>query len=353
MVKVPKSNRLSVPDRHAIGSLSRLKPNVSSLSRQFKVTRKTIRKWLAEGARAHPSYNDKPGRGRKPVLTPALKKYARRLGRKRRTTRKIVEHMARWHHLTVSRALVARHLRTGRNHLKWAPIKRAKALRIKNRILRYNFCLDNLHINPRKLVFMDAKDLYMYLDTLGHTRYCWQDVKNPAPVPEGSSPVVFRFYAAVAWGRKSALRFVPPSPPEGSRAHKSKESYTSQHYITMMEGLKEEVVAWFPDGNYNIIRDHARQHISKASMKAMADMGLQFKEDYPPQSFDMNIIENVWGVLDGILVGTRARSGPEWRHAIEAAWDKIKQSTIDELVDGLPNRLQHIMDLDGQWVKHH
>lgn len=202
-------------------------------------------------------------------------------------------------------------------------------------------------------MFVDAKDLYLYIQDSGKAHHCWQDVDDPFVLPELGTPCIFRFYGAVSWGHKSELYFVPPSPSPGTRARRSKESFTSKHYIEVMEQLKVKLDEWYPDGSYSIIRDHAKQHTSKASMEAMERLGMHFKEDYPPQSWDINIIENVWGVLTNFIQGGKAKTPNGWQQIIEAAWAKVGQSTIDDLVAGVPARLESIMAAEGAWVPHH
>jgi hypothetical protein len=82
-------------------------------------------------------------------------------------------------------------------------------------------------------------------------------------------------------------------------------------------------------------------------------MGLPMLSDFPAQSWDLNIIENVWGVMRLKLEGVRAKTSSTWRAAIINAWEHVDQSTINQLVDGVPARMQAIIDAEGQWVPHH
>jgi hypothetical protein len=147
--------------------------------------------------------------------------------------------------------------------------------------------------------------------------------------------------------------FVPPSPEEGSSEHKSKERFNSKHYISMMGQLGPEVKDWFDNGNFVIIQDNAKQHCSQASKRAVAGMGLPMLSDFPPQAWDLNSIEDVWGVLAGKLRGVKAKTSSTWRAEIIRAWEQVEQSTINKLVDGVPARMQEIIDAEGHWVPHH
>jgi hypothetical protein len=165
---------------------------------------------------------------------------------------------------------------------------------------------------------------------------------------------VFRFYAAVAHGRKSKLYFVPPSPLPGTRAHRSNTPYTAKHYVDMLKELRKEVEAWFPPPKpYRLVQDNATQHTAKETRDYISGTSLKVLEDWPPQAWDLNVIENVWGVLNAKLLGAKATSSDGWRKAIEAAWKKIDISTINKLVEGVGQRIKKVIDADGAWVPHH
>lgn len=90
---------------------------------------------------------------------------------------------------------------------------------------------------------------------------------------------------------------------------------------------------------------------SKAAMEAM---GMQLLQDFPPQSWDLNIIENCWGVMEQKLAGIAGRSPTTikgWRARIKRAWASISQSTINRLVASLDQRVADIKVLKGAWLR--
>jgi hypothetical protein len=156
----------------------------------------------------------------------------------------------------------------------------------------------------------------------------------------------------VGRGFKSQLCFVAPTPPFGSKARKTKVNFASQHFIAMMKQLNREVVSsGRPSSHRRYIMDHAKQHASKASSKAMRSARVQLVEGFPAQCRDINIIENVWGVLDSKLLGCRARTPEGWRRGVLKAWDAISQTTIDKLVASVPTRIGQVVEKGGGWLK--
>jgi transposase len=350
---------LTLDQRQSIGNIAATngKPdlqgiNVSHVAGTFGCSRPTARKWLMEGLKPNPNYSDAPRSGRPPKLGQVQKNSMRRHAVHRDTSNKIKERLEHGHGIFVSRSSVARVLRSGRNPLVWRQIKHGKVLSRDNIAKRFQFCKEHISDDFKTYVFLDQFDDYPCFEADGSATHCWQ-AANSHPAPALGRPWSFRMYAAVGWGFKSPLIFTAPSPAEGTRQHKSKETFTAEGFIHVLQQLEPHLSAHFPDGDYVIIMDHAPQHTAKASKEATMEMGLPVLSDYTTQSWDQNIIENVWGVLRGHLRGVKAKSTDCWFAAYREAWERVKQGTINKLVEGMPARLERIIEAKGLWVPHH
>jgi transposase len=265
---------LTKEQRHRIGLIAAVNKdpklrgiNICGVARLFHVTPKAARKWLLEGLEPHPNYSDMPRYGRPPKLQQLQKNGARRHARHHDTSNKIKERLERLHGIVISRSTVARMLRSGRNPLRWRTITRGKVLNPANIPKRLAFCKEHLHDDFSRYVFVDQFDDCPSYDKLGSATHSWQEAHALPAGPLGR-PWAFRMYAAVGQDFKSPLLFVAPSPPEGTKEHKSKETFTAQGYISMMQQLKPHLDARYPDGDYVIIQDHAPQHTAKVSKQA-------------------------------------------------------------------------------------
>ncbi len=85
----------------------------------------------------------------------------------------------------------------------------------------------------------------------------------------------------------------------------------------------------------------------------MHQQGVRLVEDYPPQSYDINIIENIWAQLDNNLIGSKATCSDGWRRTIQKAWDKIPQELIDKRVHSVKKRFARIVEKGGDWLNAH
>jgi hypothetical protein len=271
-----------------------------------------------------------------------------------KTAQQIAAKLSKNRHQPVSAATVARTLAAGKDPLLWVPVNRGRVLSQKNKGLRAKFCADSKRKQCGAWVYGDSKFYYMYKDGAGRVRWKWQNLKEMHTVLSSGSPVVLHFYGFVAKGYKSKLYFVPPTAAAGSKARKGRESYASKHFIELLPKVKRDLQRGNKcDARHPLVLDHARQHTAAASKAAIQALQLQLVDDFPAQSWDINIIENVWGVLDGKL---KAMPGPfprcpdGWRKRVKRAWDSIDQATIDKLVDAVPDRMAAIEEQGGEWL---
>jgi hypothetical protein len=112
--------------------------------------------------------------------------------------------------------------------------------------------------------------------------------------------------------------------------------------------LVPEVRKWFPRGTYKLVYDRATQHTSKVSQAHLTTLGAA-SVDLPAQSWDINIIENVWGILNNTMLGRTARTTDGWRQAIKEAWDAVPQAAIDSLVSQVKGRMGKVVEAEGEW----
>jgi hypothetical protein len=346
-----KYRKLAEDERAQIGSFANHNPNIALLARQFNCSRHTVYIWLEEGGKAEPDYKNSEGQGRHHLLSSAERSEARKWARAGETARTIVEKRARRGRKPASISTIQRVLKGGRKPLAWRRQCNKKGLSSDNISKRLTFCHNNLQADCSTWVFLDAKYYCLSKGGSKYAHFTWQVRDEPPPAATRGTTVVFLFYAAVALGHKSQLYFVPPSPPAGSAARKTKQTFKSESFITMISQLKTEVDQWYKAGQqYFIIMDHARQHKSKASTQALASMHAPVKHDFPARSWDLNIIENVWGVLDDHMLHKSAIANEGWKVAIQEAWHSIKLDTINKLVQSLGHRMSAIIGEGGQWL---
>jgi hypothetical protein len=80
------------------------------------------------------------------------------------------------------------------------------------------------------------------------------------------------------------------------------------------------VEVWFPPPHhYQVVQANASQHTVGVTKDNISSTGLKVVKGGPPQAWDLDIIENVWGAVNNNLCGVKATSSDGWRKAIEVA----------------------------------
>jgi transposase len=352
-----RHDRLTPEQRAELGQAALSGTSITRLAKKYKCTRAVVRRWREEAKQARPQWADAARSGAPRALDAAEHKAARRSALAGHTAVRIAASLNRKRTKHVSAATVRRTLKRGRTALKWLPLEHSRTLSDANKTARAQFARDHAGAQTSTWMFADSKPFYLYPDGSGGLRFAWQQPDAVRPRAQCSNPTVLHVYAVVARGRKSRLIFTAPSPPRGSKLKKSKEKFSARHFKKVAKELASTIRKWGMDGGrYKLVLDGATQHTAQGSRDYMQELGLHLLQGYPAQSWDINIIENVWGILDtklNQLPGRMPDTPGGWRRRLQRAWDLVSQSSIDKLVKQVPNRLAQIAEKEGAWLFPH
>jgi len=98
------------------------------------------------------------------------------------------------------------------------------------------------------------------------------------------------------------------------------------------------------------IQDGARPHTAQLSMKYIFDHKIDAPA-WPPRSPDLNVIENLWSIVENQIKGNRGDDESSLAKLVLEAWNAIPTSTINKLVEGFTDRLVRCVQLRGGYVQ--
>jgi transposase len=99
-------------------------------------------------------------------------------------------------------------------------------------------------------------------------------------------------------------------------------------------------------------QDGAPAHKSKSTQNFFSRRGIIAMDDWPAQSPDLNIIEQVWPLLKGKVALHKARTKNElWQVTLEE-WNKIPTEFISRLYDSISHRITEVIHKHGGHTKY-
>lgn len=133
--------------------------------------------------------------------------------------------------------------------------------------------------------------------------------------------------------------------------------FCTASYINIVEQvlLPHVLDGPFNDGCFILQQDLSPVHTSRAAKGRLEELGIM-TIDWPPQGADMNVIENVWGLMKKNLskMGLHNVSCDELWRKVEAEWEllKIDHDLVPALYDSLPRRIATVVQSGGAFSKY-
>ena len=166
-------------------------------------------------------------------------------------------------------------------------------------------------------------------------------------------------YAAMMHGGRTELILVRKRTEEERTSKRDRLGLNAHQYATEIHQPYLipfiETIDRAPETIY-MAADNASWHNGAENKQLQEDCGYQ-RLPWPPNSPDLNPIENAWAILKRALrkrfskVERRPHSAAELFQAAKEEWEMIPQETFDGWIQRIPERLQAVLDADGGHTK--
>lgn len=159
---------------------------------------------------------------------------------------------------------------------------------------------------------------------------------------------------------KTPLVFIE-RPVQATHGRRARRPFTSQDYIDQilapsLPKLKRLFNdAGIPDEDWVFQQDGDSKHTSRLVQNWLSDNieCATMKEDWPPNSPDLNIIENAWSIIWEEIKTKRITNRKKLKQVVRRAWrEKITPEYVQNLYDSIPHRMRAVVAADGKPTKY-
>ena len=163
-------------------------------------------------------------------------------------------------------------------------------------------------------------------------------------------------WGAVALDKKYPLKYCQYSYTEPTGKVVETKGLGSKGYVKqILEGHMQPLLDDMrreERGKVLVLEDGAPAHTAKSTQATRSRLGIH-PLPHPPNSPDLNPIENVWLMLKQHVQEIRPRAtNPDmlWEHIL-IAWRKIEQRHINSCVESMPARREAVILAEGKQTK--
>lgn len=106
-----------------------------------------------------------------------------------------------------------------------------------------------------------------------------------------------------------------------------------------------------PNGDFIFQQDGARPHTAKSTIKWFDENNVK-TFDWPPNSPDLNPIENLWRIMKREVMKIKPRSKLQLKEVLQEVWKKITPEMCQKLIYSMPDRIKAVIKANGGPTKY-
>jgi hypothetical protein len=245
------------------------------------------------------------------------------------------------------------------------PCKPKKKLSEKNRNARLRFCLQHRHTDWRKVMFTDRCKFFLQYPGVCVKKSAWRISGEPYEEYRVNKATTFNVYGGITCNGPTRLHVVAgttnfnPVKKYKNNSGGDAKNVTSAAYHDVVKQT------FLPDGtrlmgakDWVMQQDNDPTH-AKASHKAVKDYNqeqgasvVEILEAWPPNSPDLNIIENIWSLIHTKVAEQGCKTTHDFQAEVVKAFASLSKDYIDKLFNIMKKRIELCIAAEGGRIKY-
>lgn len=351
--------RLDNGTRWAIVHAYQAHKTVHDISKSLDISKKTCYKWIRRHARTG-SVDDMPRSGRKRVVSEAAAQKAAELlaGKQSKPPSQVIQHLCSdgmlskpIHRTTLIRAAKRQsaaagaplHCVVGMPERELSPSTKAKRMAFAHEMKRKQF-------EWRRIMFTDRKKFLFKHPGSAARRYNWVLGTQKPEAVTVTHPQAYNVYGGITVFGVTKLYAVAGTSKHHScyknkKGQPAKNITAGEYKDVLLNHLlpagahiyhAQGLTMWQFQQDNDPTHRNAGKHIN--TYNAQHGSRISPLQGWPPNSPDLNLIENVWGYVDSRVQQKVCNSFEEFKKAVDDAFQAVPQSMLQSLFNSMGKR---------------
>jgi len=328
-----RGERLSEYERYRIISLSKEEGlSHRQIARKMKINKQSVRNTLHKFRETN-SVRDRPGRGRKRRVSEKEEKTIVRNAKKGKCAPQLAVEYQKRTGKSVSERTIRRVLKTHHlAYLKVTPIPRLTEDHIAQRL---EYTQEMADVDWRSIIFSDEKSFWLET-TVTHA---WQERGKRKTVKKSRWTKKVHVWGAIGYFHKTKLFIF-------------EKNLNAALYQTILR--RHLPPACSPDcprrlqNNWFFVQDNSRLHTTEESMAVLQELTENRLYKHPPNSPDLNIIEDIWSYMDRAVRHSKVTTLQGLKRTLTKLWNALDWGYVRTSVMSMPKRLIECTERKGE-----
>jgi transposase len=176
----------------------------------------------------------------------------------------------------------------------------------------------------------------------GNCQKIWVEKGSQTPIcPTKKFPVKIQVWGAIGWKGKSPLFLIEEGKMLNSESY---QKILSSTLISNLQNLSSK--------NPILVQDGASCHTSKSTINFLKQNKIKTISNWPAQSPDLNVIENLWSIIKRNIDLSKASTSQQIFQIVKKEWEAVPQQQIQNLIQSMERRMQAVIDAKGENTKY-